>query len=612
MRASARVMLYLWYRECLRHAKGHFCRVSVLFCLVFSGCATGKGDVAAQEGVLREICPGFLIRAERDISFSAAEKRLICGDREGKGPQSIAWREIPDWQAKYHFKTFLEERGYFFPEFREDSSGRIVAEIGPRSEVTAVVTQQQLLIEPIEKRRLIVGSVLTPTLLNRLEKTTVDSLQESGYACPEVTAEADPRTGIVRLDARLGQRQNIVAVEESEIESLEEGSLRRYDAFKIGETYDGRLVTLTERRIMNDEVVQGAYFIPRCEPQGVVLRQEVTVGPPRVISVGFGANTEGIVQGRVSWRSTRVGQRASLIDVTLLASTREQSLNAWLEWYYTSTQRWHFLRPFAQLRHQNERPFESLSVRTEAAFVTRGDSRRLGFSASIGPAWNGVRTLRGTGPPDSSIVSLNAALDVISHAFEFYTTSPRTGFRIGLAADFSSRALLSSVTLQSLALNGQALWNFRGYLPPLWVLGFRWSLASTLTPEPENIPAAYRRFLGGTADIRGFGRKELPGNDIGALTSFYADVELRFPSLLPAGVQPFLFFDVGALGSESASLDAPIYLSPGVGARWESPIGIFRGTASHGYSTSGGEGLVNSEGESLYHWQFYLSFGEEF
>jgi outer membrane translocation and assembly module TamA len=144
------------------------------------------------------------------------------------------------------------------------------------------------------------------------------------------------------------------------------------------------------------------------------------------------------------------------------------------------------------------------------------------------------------------------------------------------------------------------------------VLGVRGAAATTITgerPGPDiKIPPGFRQYLGGSRDLRGFGREELPANGLGGLSSVFGGVELRFGGPLPLGTQPLLFLDAGALGNAPWSLDHPAYVSPGFGARWESPIGVVRTSLAHGFILPGDTSVP----DSFSHLQFYLSLGEEF
>jgi outer membrane translocation and assembly module TamA len=227
----------------------------------------------------------------------------------------------------------------------------------------------------------------------------------------------------------------------------------------------------------------------------------------------------------------------------------------------------------------------------------------------VGPVLDLTRTLRGLGPSNSHFLSLETELGVKTHYFEFYRNSPRSGFRSLLNLRFNSADAFSDASAQRLQLISEALWNLGEKDPPLVVLGLRGGVFTTLTPERLNegatsLPPTYRHYLGGSADLRGFGLDELPDAE-GSFSAAFADFEARLGGVLPLGIQPFGFLDVGLTGREPVRWALPLYWNPGFGLRWESPIGVFRTTLAHGYVTGQPESPRS-------HWQFFFSFGEEF
>src|SRR5262249_36020201 len=154
------------------------------------------------------------------------------------------------------------------------------------------------------------------------------------------------------------------------------------------------------------------------------------------------------------------------------------------------------------------------------------------------------------------------------------------GWDSTVSASFNSKDAGSSVTAQRLSWSGHALWNLRDYDPPLWVFGARFGARTVVTGEGRDaLPPNIRQYLGGSADLRGFGRQELP-SEIGAMTSAFVSFEARLVETLPASLEPFFFVDLGKAGSRPFELDEPLYVSPGIGVRWASPIGVVRGTGA--------------------------------
>lgn len=239
------------------------------------------------------------------------------------------------------------------------------------------------------------------------------------------------------------------------------------------------------------------------------------------------------------------------------------------------------------------------------------DNQSLGWTFFFGPTLNFEHTYRGVGPQHFAFLSLGVDAKLTDHYFELFKTEPQTGYELGFKANFAQKGVASAISAQSVELSFSKLWNFKSYLPPLLVFGLRAGVRATLTQETVSnaaLPSSYRYTLGGSKNVRGFSLDELPGDDKGALTVAYASFETRVNDLLPLKIQPFAFFDVGAMGRGSGTLTSPAFMSPGFGLRSHSPIGVLRLTGARGI-IAGNRGEFASLSP---HWQFYFSYGEEF
>jgi translocation and assembly module TamA len=400
-------------------------------------------------------------------------------------------------------------------------------------------------------------------------------------------------------------------VNEEKIEGLDPGVMSRYWAFVLGAPYNGDLLTVTTHRVTDDALVQSTYFTASCQPEGAVLHQQSVAGPPRVVTIGLGVDTEQLIITRASWKKARLGDMGSSLSLTANASLKIQEFTADGNWYYHRQPKRSYLQPTLNIRHENEQHFENLTGRARFAPATTWDSQTLGVRASVGPTMTWTHTYRGEGPRDSQFLSLNANVHLFNHYYELYRDRPQTGFSATLDSDFAEHDWLSSVSARTIRGNLEGLLNVGSFDPPFLVFGFRGGLMTTFTDEKlssaTRLPSLFRQWLGGSTDLRGFGRQELPGKS-GALTAMYAGIELRFADSLPFGLQPFVFADAGALGTESLSLDSPVFWDPGIGIRWQAPFGVIRATLAQGFM----EGNTAGWDPKLKHPQFYFSFGEEF
>ncbi len=596
----------------MRTGKSKFFFLSFL-CLNLLSEPLAGADVI--EGELQQICPKVALRGHKHISLGDTERNLVCGD-----PKSEAWRDIPHSQALFHLKAFLQDRGYFLSRIESDNP--FIIDLGPPTLVLSVTLKEKGKALPsqnlrdvvrIDKMRKLTGDLLTPGFLDHISDRILSRIHSKGYPCASVDMSANALLGDVSASVTLGPKQNITDIKADVVQGISPETLRRYDAFHLQEVFDEDSLTITANRTVNSGIVQTAHLSGSCGLAGATVRETTVAGPPRLITIGFGLDTERIAQVRASWKHLRLGTQGSSVEFTALAALRQQELNANSQWYYLQGFPRHFLNSQISIRHENEIPYENLKADLQALPSLTWDTRTLGFSTSLGPSLSWEHTYRPwQSRRDTFFAAARAEFRVTSHAYELHQTAPQDGFDVSLHGIFTQQDFLSDVSAQRIGINFSNLFNLFNFEPALLVLGLRGGLATTFLGKTTTIsalPPSLKHYLGGSENLRGFDRRELAGpTGLGALTSAYLSLEVRVPDFVPWGIQPIGFADAGLLGTESISLKGPLYFSPGLGARWQSPIGVFRGTFSHGFLYGERNGIA----ESTAHWKFYISFGEEF
>jgi translocation and assembly module TamA len=555
-----------------------------------------------------ELCPGVRLKAPEKLSFSRTEEVLVCGDKS-----LPAWREVPRSQAVFHLKAFLQERGYYNPT-TDQTPDRVLVDAGERTIVRAVEMTGSGANLDLSRFRGIEGQTLTPSLLQQTEKRFVKELQALGHGCPAVDLEGYPAEGRIKMTIEAGPVGHIREVLIEPVEEINEQILRRYHAFYPDALFNERWLDLTVNRIHAQGILQNTLFEVSCDGTAIDILEKNVAGPPRLVTIGFGVNTEKGLAARASWKHVRLGDGASPVEISLTgyfggSKRNEQELSASAYWYYRDRPSRFHIKPVVSIRHASQESSELVSTKIQLTPGMTWDGQNAGGSLYAGPALIGVRTFRGPGAKQTAYLTLGADLSVTSHAYELYRTSPREGYELTLGGSFSRRGWLGELTAQSVNLGGHYLWNLGNYDPPLFVLGVRASFATTLSPASEqgNLPDTLRHYLGGAASLRGFTVREIPSK-LGALTAAFGSVELRLGYLIPWNLQPFVFFDLGKTGSLPMSLDQPWLYSPGLGLRWESPIGAFRTSIAHGFVS----GSPPAGFDARSHFQFFISYGEEF
>ncbi len=553
-----------------------------------------------------ELCTSVRVLFDYDLSFTSTEKHLLCGQSHNE-----AWETIPLNQARRMMQRFLEARGYHRPNFRIDGD-ILYVEPGPLSLVRELKTSFEHPDFQLASYWQPIGRPLTPETLDSIEKWVSAKLSYIGFPCSSVSTRGDPEAGVVEVLIEAGTPWTFDRISEDPIPFVRGGMLERYRAFQKGQTYDARLLELSSQRLIDSQIVVNSRFTPNCksEPSGTI-RHEILAGAPRLVSFGLGFDTENLFIMHGSWRNSRLTETASLLDLSTTLTYRQQNILALFDWYYLPIPSRHYLKTSFKMERLYERRFETRTIRSVFAPAWRYDTDHLRTEIFLGPSIQQETSIRGEGPKTARIVSLDLGLSLEDHLFEYYSNSPKTGYRVRLDASRTTKEAFSDIAARRLALEFTWLWNVLKLDPEIWILGTRGHIASSAPAEEtsaEDLPASFRFYLGGSQDMRGFSRQSLPLESQGALSQAYWGHELRLNNVLPYGFQPLLFADWGWLGERSWRLDPTQFFSPGLGARWESPVGAMRGSFAHGFVS----GPDRKRYEHLGNWQFYFSFGEQF
>ncbi len=552
------------------------------------------------------ICPDLGILGDRSVAFTESELRLVCGD-----PKAMDWQKVPESQAIYALKTFLQDRGFYFSNVKS-SGAKVLVELGEPTRVSSLQfsgTPPEFTVDTTERN----GELLTPTLLHSISMEVQARAGLHGYACASADAQANPATGVVSVRVRAGEKQALVRIEEDAVAGLKEGTLRRYDAFELGKTFQSDLLPLTASRALADGIVSNTFFNVKCTPDGVVATQKVLGGKPRQVNLGVGMNTDRGVLVRGSWRHARLGERGSSFFASLSATYKGRDFNSQegrleTRWYVLSQPSRFHLHPLVTFRHESDNRRDTLKGLLQAVPAITWDTQDVGAYFSLGPALNGEMTLRGVGRAQTYFLALAGEARLTSHDFEWQRTAPRSGFEVASSVSLSRKGIFADFSSQLLSFRYTHLKSFPMQGRRHLVVGLRAAFATTLFQELDGglaqLTPGLRHYLGGSSGFRGFGFQELP-DDLGGLTSVFGGLEARAAGVLPLDLQPLVFADVGSISRNAFDVTGPWYVAPGVGLRFASALGVFRTTLAHAYPLS----LPPSGRE---HWQFHFTFGEEF
>lgn len=563
-----------------------------------------------------QLCERIFITHSHALDLKDMERRLLCGDTAGD-EIGHPWSQIPPNQASYFLRGFLQTRGYHRPEFYQDRA-RLYVNIGPISRLKKLTLAGGPTGWMPPKRRLIEGEPLTPSLLNDMQGWALGQIKDQGYACAEATIEADPETGEAVVFFKPGERKRIRELTQSGDGGLRPGALDRYNAFVMNDFYKDRMIGLTRRRTLEDGFLQALVMTTKCQPgDAVSIERDISLGLPRTVRIGAGFSTELGARLKTIVRQSRIGTSASSAEIRFDASllstkVNQQTLSSGYKWYYLHGENRYSLNPTVSIIHDAE---ENLEVQSQDFALLHGwtfDTTEGHYDLRAGPDFINENQSRGPAAHNINIgfVSLNARWT--DHDFEWFNTSPRTGEWIDVSAYLAMQKLGSPFTAQKFQISGEKLWPIGAFDPPLFVLGLRFNASSVFSPNDASdlidLPVRFRTFLGGETDLRGFTYHSLPRSGVGALSGANASVEGRLHRVLFKIVDLFGFVDAGMLGGKALTFDRPVFMSPGFGARWESPFGVLRGYVARRFA------FDEIPGDEPYDRAFRVgvTFGEEF
>ncbi len=549
----------------------------------------------------QKVCDRLVLSGEH-IAFSDSEKKLLCGD-----PSNPAWNQIPRQQVSFHLKTFLLERGYFDPQVNDENEIMQVT-LGPRVDIERIEVENWPPDTQAFHERRFRGLPMKPESLDEIEIGVATQLKSQGFPCAEVTSEAYPFDKKIKLLIAPGGKHFFGPPEVVPAEDLDARTLKRYEAFTPHELYNYRLLELSERRIRDSGLVQDVTYFPECNGEEFVITHRTISGRSRLFSAGAGFDTEQLAIAKLSISLNRLSKKGSSLKSEAFGSLRTQSLSTHAQFHlWPPESRTHLYTSFT-VEHRNEKKYDTLRIAFKPGIGASLERRTGILDFKMGPNGEFIKIYRGVGKENTRNIGFEFSSIITSHNFEYFAASPQRGYRVGLFFESSAKALGATFGASKANLFAESLWTlFENYQLDL-ILGLRGYLNATYSHEGKNsekeIPPSFKTFMGGSHDMRGFAREELPGGGIGAMSAAYFGTELRLARAIP--LEPFIFADLGALAQDSLKFEAPYYVSPGIGLRWQLPFGTLRGTAAYGWS------FADKSGPHIAHPQFFISFGEEF
>lgn len=536
-----------------------------------------------------DLCSDVYVLDSDEITLTASEKLILCGDKE-----SQAYGYIPLYQKQFYLASFLQSRAYLEPSF-EIKNDKLLVTLGRQSQVESVEVksddERNAKILKKNLKRLYKNSPLNPSTLDAMESESKEAFRRYGYACIRPSSEAFIENDHVQMLLENETKYRFGEVTREPIPELYPEALDRFYPFKSDDTFNSRLLTLTEKRMVRSEVIQATYFTDTCldREKDFALSQYFILGPPRTIRFGIGASTEVGPMIRFRWSHNRYKEMASKLEASLNASFRNQVLTLRSEQFlWRDHPRRSFYSEFTVSR-ESQKLFEQTSLNFDNMVRWTRDSSGKFYSWAIGPSYEYgfYSTNEASDTRTFSNIYLKGMFSFMDHDYEFYDINPEEGNALSIDAEVRREALGFNADLVRLNTSYTHFNRFFYWGKGSVIGGFKSLLGTSIVENNVSLtrlPPNVKFYAGGSDDIRGFDLKSLPqSSGEGALTKAGGKFELRRTHFFIPSLEAFTFYDLVFLGDQSFNVDPTYWYSFGVGLRWLSPIGLVQTFIANSY-----------------------------
>lgn len=587
-----------------------------------------------------------------NTTFADAQLRGVIQTKKGAGWPWSRWRPFDESIFERdldRLRAFYRDRGFddaivradevLLAEDRKTVRIRIGIDEGTPRLVTSVVIEgiEGLPVELADRLRALDTGVEQPrdiATLALLRDRGLGLLRDNGYphASLEIVEEdgAAPRTVAVRVRIVTGPETRFGDLQLNGLQRTKSVVVRRALTFKTGELYRESEVLKSQRRLNQFAAFEFAHIAPVVadkDAMAPVLPMVVTLAEakPHRFEIGVGYGTEDRLRGSFEWRNVNFfGNGSSWVGnakysavlrgagfgydhpyLLRTGGTLAVDAGAWWtnETIFTSRSaggRVTISHQFgarsefnARTRYRNE--FLVYQVRPAALADLSLVEERI--SLGLDPV---------TGRGDGNVGGLELAVDrtAVDNLLD-----PTKGTAVAVSVEHVAPWLGSSFRYDEIGA------EVRGYLP----VGSRLSLAGkarygTLSSASSgSVPFSERFFLGGSTNLRGWGRYQVSptseeGLPIGGRSFVDTAAEVRLK--VGGGFGLVAFLDAGNVSTESWDTGGNLRKAVGAGLRYQTLIGVVRG--DFGYQLDPIEGLRIEGQPQKRRWRIHFSIGHAF
>lgn len=560
-----------------------------------------------------QLCPKVALHSPEKIDFSDTEKRLVCGD-----PQEPAYQNIPAYQAKFAMEAILQSKGYAKPDIQIVGDS-IQVNTNKQTRLRSVVVNSEIVADSEKLQTKLYRTnrleVLTPKLLDAMEKEAVKIMRDRGYPCVKMKSKVNVDDGTLTMDVTQLVPFPYGEVTKEQIEGVDNRALARFYPFEPTDSFTQLGLDLTEKRMTRTGLVQGTFFQEKCDltQNQFSLSQEFIVGPPRTIRFGAGASTELGPIVRARWSNQRFGPMASMMEASFQSSLKTQTLKLLTDQYFWPDHPRRSMLAELTLERNDQKDFLEQGGALKPHLQWTDDTVQRSWLWSAGPAFlfGAYKTKALNVNRRYKTLALEGVLQTQRHNHEIYDDHPQEGDFSRFNFDLRHPSLGFTDPLFKLDYTFLKLF-YMGHLGKGdAIAGVRINSGTTIVRNrvgPATLPPSVKYYGGGSDDVRGFELASLPSNGgAGSLTKFSVKLEARKTNFFDQYLEGFTFVDTAWFGEQSMKLQKPLYYSPGGGVRWFSPIGMVQTYLARSLTTDAPEDVPSDDG-----FFFYLGIGGVF
>jgi translocation and assembly module TamA len=445
-----------------------------------------------------------------------------------------------------------------------------------RLSITGAAVDDRELLDELDGRKPIVGSVLNHGTYEAFKRSILTRLNNRGFLAAEMTTSTvvvneELTSAEMVFEVQSGSRYRFGELSYTR-DILDDDILRSYRTFTVGDYYDADAIAELHEQLRGSGFFASVSI--RAEPVDGSLDVPVvvTLQPAKRhhFTAGVGYSTDTGPHGRLGYANRRLNSAGHRVEAELFASAIESELTGTYRWPHVNSRLSWFE---AYSGHQRRRTDTSDSDKT-----------------TVGLRWVRNRTDRWLETPyidltyeEFLVADERGESTLLIPGITWEATEGRTlrriesGWKLSLDVRGSYESLASDATFGQITSAGKYIHSM-GAATRLIVRG---DVGTTFGADVRDLPATVRYFTGGDTSVRGYDYETIgPLNDDGDVIggSRLATLSVEIDRLVHDDWAVAVFVDSGSAFNDS---DIDLKTGVGIGVRWFSPFGPIRFDIAH-------------------------------